>query len=71
MAMTEKKIRVTLRWLHIGLGIVVLCYIYSPFNQFYLFQVIMKFGIIPLITLSGIGIWQFKSINKMLKISQQ
>lgn len=64
--MKEAKLRKILRWMHIILGLVIMCYIYSPFHQNVLFQIIMKFIIIPVITISGIWIWQFKSVNKFL-----
>ncbi|HLF17646.1 MAG TPA: hypothetical protein VI749_01985 [Candidatus Omnitrophota bacterium] len=68
MALTEKKIRLMLRWLHIVLGLVIMCYIYSPLHQYPAFQVAMKFFIIPTITASGLWIWKFKAFNRFLGI---
>jgi len=65
--MTQKKLRKILRWMHIVLGLVVMCYIYSPFHEHYGFQVVMKFVIIPVITLSGVYMWKFKELNKFFK----
>jgi len=70
MALTEKKVRLTLRWAHIVLGLVIMCYIYSPFHQYPAFQIIMKFFIIPAITLSGFWMWKFKAFNKFLGIRE-
>ena len=66
--MTAGKIRVVLRWLHLVLGLVVLCYIYSPFHENQAFQIAMKFFIIPVIVFSGIWIWKFKEFNKLFRI---
>jgi len=66
--MTEVKLRILLRWMHIVLGLVVMFYIYSPFHRNEIFQLVMKWGVIPGMTLTGIWIWKFKSINKMIKI---
>jgi len=70
MAVSQKKIRVMLRWMHIVSGLIILCYIYSPFHEIFIFQIAVKFLIIPIITLSGIWIWKFMAINKFLKIPQ-
>jgi len=62
------KIRVTIRWIHIILGLTIMCYIYSPFHENVYFQVIIKFIILPVIFLTGVWIWKFKAINHWLKI---
>ena len=67
--MTLAKLRTILRWLHIVLGLVIMGYVYSPLHENVFFQIAMKFVIIPVITLSGICIWQFKTFNKFLKLS--
>jgi len=70
VGLTTKKIRIAIRWMHIVFGLVVMCYIYSPFHKFVAFQVIMKFLIIPVLTLSGIWIWKFRSIHALLGIKE-
>ena len=45
-----------------------MCYVYSPFHKYFAFQVLVKFIIIPLATLSGLWIWKFKAFNKFFKI---
>ena len=67
----EKKIRRILRWMHIIFGLVIMCYIYSPFHEIVWFQIVMKFVIIPVITISGIWIWKFKAFNRFLGISKK
>lgn len=66
--MDAKGLRVVLRWTHIVLGLVIMCYIYSPFSQYKLFQVLIKFVIIPLITFTGIWVWKFKAFNQFFKV---
>jgi len=66
--MTVAKIRKVLRWIHLILGLVVMCYIYSPFHENIFFQFIIKFVIIPVIAISGVWIWQFQRFNKLLRI---
>jgi len=62
--MKEQKVRGIIRWIHIVFGFVVMCYIYSPFHEFLIFQIIMKFLIIPGLALTGVWIWQFKRMNR-------
>ena len=68
LSLTPNRLRIILRWLHIVLGLVILCYIYSPFHEFVFFQIAVKFFVIPVITVSGIWIWKFKEFNKFFKI---
>jgi len=68
MALTSRKIRLMLRWMHIVLGLVTLCYIYSPFHDIVAYQWVMKLVVIPAITLSGVWIWKFKAVNGFLRI---
>jgi len=68
MALRAKKVRIMIRWMHIVFGLIILCYIYSPFHEVVAFQIIMKFGIIPAITFTGLWIWKFKAINRIFNI---
>ncbi|MBI3617582.1 MAG: hypothetical protein HY210_05130 [Candidatus Omnitrophica bacterium] len=69
--MNEAKLRMVLRWIHIILGLVIVCYIYSPWATFVSFQVIVKFVIVPVIVVTGIWIWKFTAFNKLLKIKHR
>lgn len=69
--MKEARWRVVLRWTHIILGVVLLCYIYSPFSANQGFQVFIKFIIVPAIAVSGLYIWKFAFFNKIFKINRQ
>lgn len=66
--LTESRIRVIFRWTHIVLGLVIMGYVYSPFGANPLFQIMMKFLVIPTITLTGLWMWKFKAFNKFFKI---
>lgn len=69
--MSVAKLRVLLRWVHIALGVVLLCYVYSPFGEAKAFQIGVKFIVLPVIALTGIWIWKFQSLNKALRIKQR
>ena len=66
--LTSKNIRVVLRWTHLALGLVIMCYIYSPFCRYEAFQIFVKFVVIPVITFSGIWLWKFQNFNKLFGI---
>lgn len=68
MPLTQAKVRITLRWVHFILGLVILCYIYSPFHKYLFFQIFIKFIAIPVIVLSGIWIWKFNIFNRFFGI---
>ena len=68
MPLTQKKLRVVLRWVHIIVGLILLCYIYSPFGEALLFQWIVKIFLIPLLVVSGVGLWKSTILNKWLRI---
>jgi len=64
-----KKIRIMIRWIHIVSALIILSYVYSPFHDRYFFQIIMKFIVIPVVTLTGIWIWKFRQFNKFFRIN--
>lgn len=63
--------RAVLRWAHLILGLVVMCYIYSPFHHYPVFRVAVKFVVIPVIAFTGIWIWKFKTFNKLFSIGEK
>ena len=66
--MPTARLRTCLRWLHIVFGLVILCYIYSPLHKYILFQIIVKFFVIPALVFTGVWIWKFKAFNKFFHI---
>jgi hypothetical protein len=70
MALQAKKIRVILRWMHIIIGLVLLCYVYSPLSQYDGFRIFVKWVAVPVVILSGVWIWKFSDINKLLNIDR-
>ncbi len=64
--MTAPKVRAIFRWTHIFLGLVLLCYVYSPFHQYIPFQIFIKFFAIPTIVISGLWLWKPQIFNRLL-----
>jgi len=63
----QTKLRLLLRYLHIALGLVLMCYVYSPFHRNFSFQIVVKFLVIPFLTISGLGLWKIGFFAKILK----
>ena len=68
--MTANRVRIILRWVHIVLGLVVLCYIYSPFSKYFYFRLFTRIIVVPVIVLTGAWLWKFKEFNKFFRIKQ-
>ena len=69
--MSEAKLRMILRWTHIILGLVILCYIYSPLATVVPFQIFVKFIVVPVIVVTGVWIWKFAIFNKLFKMKHR
>ncbi len=68
MTLSQGKLRVMLRWTHIIIGLILLCYIYSPLGRIGLFQMMIKIVLIPILVLSGVWLWKFTNVNKLFGI---
>ena len=65
--MSEARLRAILRWVHVILGLVILCYIYSPWATVVSFQIFVKFIVVPIIVATGVWIWKFRIITKLFR----
>lgn len=68
LIMKAQGIRTAIRWVHIAGGLVIMCYIYSPFHEHVAFQWGVKAGVVPVLTFTGIWLWKFPQFNKMFGI---
>ncbi len=68
MPLTPNKLRSILRWVHLVIGAILLCYVYSPFGQNVLFQWVVKIFLIPILVISGFGLWKFPVFNRLFGI---
>ena len=66
--MIPTRIRTIQRWVHIALGLTLLCYVYSPWHVYVSFQVFVKFVVIPAIVVSGLWLWKANFFNKLFGI---
>lgn len=63
--MSSKQLRTFLRYAHIIEGVLIAIFIYSAAaRDSQLYTSLIQFVILPLITLSGLMMWQMPRINK-------
>ncbi len=65
--MTPIKLRQTLRWIHIVGGLIVGTYLYAPWSADPAFTAVTLYGVVPLLGLSGIAMWQQGRISRWMK----
>ncbi len=56
--MSNATQRAIFRWIHIVLGIPIVGYIYSPFDQIPNYAPVTRFVFVPVIVLSGLWMWK-------------
>ena len=57
--------RSIVRWIHIVLGIPILGYIYSPFDQIPNYAHVTRFVFVPAIVLSGLWMWKGHLVRRL------
>ena len=63
----SRGLRTTLRWLHIVLGAVIVgTYLYSPLGEAPAFRALVLWGAFPALGLSGLAMWQWGRIARLL-----
>ena len=58
--------RSILRWVHIILGIPILGYIYSPFDQIPNYAPLVRFIFFPLLVVSGLWMWKGHVVRRLV-----
>jgi hypothetical protein len=61
--------RVLSRTLHLVAAAVLGTFIYSPWRSNPTFEMVMTFGVFPMLSLTGLWMWQAPRINKWFKRS--
>jgi hypothetical protein len=64
MSSTAK--RSILRWIHIVLGIPIIGYIYSPFDQIPNYAPATRFVFVPILVLSGLWMWKGHVLRRLI-----
>jgi hypothetical protein len=64
--MTASTQRVILRWLHIGLAVPIVGYIYSPFAVLPDYAPLTRYVFVPAIALSGLWMWKGHVVRRLV-----
>jgi len=64
--MSNATQRAIFRWIHIVLGIPIVGYIYSPFDQIPNYAPITRFVFVPVILLSGLWMWKGHVVRRLI-----
>ncbi len=56
--MNTRKTRSIVRWLHLIGAALIGTFVYSPWGDVVWFASLVKWGVIPLLTISGLWMWQ-------------
>ncbi len=56
--MTNKDFRKTVRYLHVVVGVMLILFVYSPLSEVGWYALVVQALAIPLVSLSGIALWQ-------------
>ncbi len=65
--MSNKRLRQTVRYLHIAVGIMLILFVYSPLSDVSWYVLTVQVLAIPLVSLSGIALWQQPKLSLRLK----
>jgi hypothetical protein len=63
--MSNATQRSIVRWIHIVLGIPIIGYIYSPFDQIPNYAPVTRFVYVPIIVLSGLWLWKGHVVRRL------
>jgi len=59
--------RTMFRWIHIILGIPIVGYIYSPFDQIPNYANKVRFFFVPMIVLTGLWMWKGNAVLRLIR----
>lgn len=70
--MSNRQLRITIRWIHLIGGALIAASIYSPtLHASETMTAILRFGVLPLLIVSGVVLWQQPKIMKLFRGGQQ
>ncbi|HWD94280.1 MAG TPA: hypothetical protein VG938_18260 [Verrucomicrobiae bacterium] len=64
--MSDALKRSILRWIHIILGIPIIGYVYSPFEEIPKYAPMVRFVFLPIIILSGFWMWKGHVLRRLV-----
>jgi hypothetical protein len=64
--MNEATKRSVVRWIHLFLGIPILGYVYSPFEEIPNYAPAVRFVFVPILVLSGLWMWKGHVVRRLV-----
>jgi hypothetical protein len=64
--MSNATKRSILRWIHIVLGIPIIGYVYSPFEDIPEYAPAVRFVFLPVLVLTGLWMWKGHAIRRLV-----
>lgn len=64
--MNEATKRSVVRWIHLLLGIPILGYVYSPFEEIPNYAPAVRFVFVPILVLSGLWMWKGHVVRQLV-----
>jgi len=64
--MKQATKRSILRWIHIVLGIPIVGYVYSPFEEIPNYAPAVRFVFLPVLVLTGFWMWQGPAVRRLI-----
>ena len=65
MSISNKQLRLILRYTHLGAGILLVPFIYSPLGDVPAYELFVQIALIPVVVVTGIWIWQQARVRKL------
>jgi hypothetical protein len=65
--MSGKQLRLLLRIIHVVGAVLICTFVYSPWSSLPWFLSLMQFVVIPVLTLSGVVMWQQAFVVRLLQ----
>ncbi|MEO0565681.1 MAG: hypothetical protein AAF125_26475 [Chloroflexota bacterium] len=53
--------------IHVVAGVMMALFIYSPLGDSTVYTILMQFGVVPLVTLTGLFMWQQARVMKWMR----
>jgi hypothetical protein len=65
MSISNKQLRLILRYTHLAVGILIGLFVYSPLEDVPAFELLVQIALIPIVVLTGIWIWQQARVRRL------
>ncbi|MDZ7702856.1 MAG: hypothetical protein U5L04_00035 [Trueperaceae bacterium] len=65
--MSNKRLRVFSRWIHIVGAALLGTYLYSPWGSEAWFTALMRWGVMPVLVLTGVAMWKQAQVGRLLR----